>query len=162
MLWTLCWELKCRDPLQSYLHAVARLRIKGSLQKKKIIKKSAKIYEFLPLSTANEFSFFFFLPYSHFKHNFIFPQHATGKASLCTSPADDCLPGYFHISRCSSLLKGGKKTKTYEVMFGLPTAGYEVEHQPPPECLESARGGWGVGGDIMTCQAASHHTGLPA
>lgn len=37
------------------------------------------------------------------------------------------------------------------------TAGCEVEHQAPPERLESAKGK-----DVMMCQLASHHIWLPA
>lgn len=155
MFWALCWELKCRDPLRSYFHAVARLRIKGSLQKKQQT-PPAKIYEFLPLSMAPFDLSLCHIRTSNTTLSFLSVQRVG--FSLHESRRQLCSGVFSHFALFFPLEGGKKNNPVWGDIWA--TAGYEVEHQPPPECLES--NGRGGGRDIMTCQAASHHTGLPA
>lgn len=143
--------------LQSYLHAVARLRIKGSLQKKKKnLKKRKNLW--IPTTVNGQWVFFFFFFFAIF----------TLQTRLYLSPACNREGFSLHESRrrlCSGVfshfalffpLEGGGDTRMRWYL------GYRRLRGRAPASTRVPGVSAGRGGDIMTCQAASHHTGLPA
>lgn len=139
MFWALCWELKCRDPWQSYFHAVARLRIKGSLQKKKEKKENAKMNSYHcqwpHLIACNMLSL------CHIRTSnttLSFPSVQRVGFSLHESRRQLCSWVFSHFRTVLPSWRGKKKQTVWGDFWA--TAGYEVEHQPPPECLESSGG----------------------
>ncbi len=94
-----------------------------------------------------------FSPSSHFKHSFVFPLTSRGGALSIRGLQTIVFPCFTSHAVLPSVKKKNKK-RWGDIWV---TAGCEVEHQTPPERLESARGR-----DVMMCQPASHHVWLPA
>lgn len=142
--WMLYSVLERQDPSQSYYLKCSRTSVN----------KSPKKYEFS--ATANDIIWLNVMCWVCALFTLqtqLYLSPTCNHRLLCTSPADCCVLGYFLVSRCSSLLKGKKRCMRWYLGYRRLRGRAPASTRVPAVSR---------GGDIMICQAESHHTRLPA